>query len=241
MKELEQSGAALESDIVKDNLKDIIAELSQPILDTFGKAIGENIPGLSWFFKGMKAYKAVRDQDLMNKVIAFLYEADKMDQRTRKKLVDKVNDDPIYGQKFGAFVLVALDRYDFAQKVQFLVNALKFYERGDISKHTLIRFNAAIKDLHLMDLEQWINDHELPSSNISEVGKQMFMSHGLIQTTFNFQPLTKDHTKDDYGRNYRTQNIMKTKLSDFGNLFFHVLKDMEITDFDRQRRIFEKY
>jgi len=234
MKELEQSGSALESDIVKENLKEIIFDLSQPIVETIGQAIGENIPGLSIFFKGAKAVSAIRDQDLMNKVISFLNEAEQMDHIKRKKLVDKVNKDPIYGQRFGAFVLVALDRYDFAVKAKYLARALKFYERNDISKITLIRINSAIQQIQLMDLEDWTKDRNIATTNISSLAGENFISNGIFELNYNFQPLTKDHNRDHIGKNYRTNNIVKVKVTSFGYLFFFILKDIEITDYERK-------
>jgi hypothetical protein len=134
MNELDELAVSVEADVAKDNLLEIIAEQGDKIIESFT----EMMPGLSVIFKLNNAYKSVQNYFLIEKIIIFLTGLSSMTTKQRKNLIEKINNDPIHGQQFGKFLIISIDRLDFAEKSTYLARVCKFYERGDISKSLLI-------------------------------------------------------------------------------------------------------
>jgi len=108
---LKDIGESLEVSLAKDDLIEIIGELSDYRLEDL-MSLGENIPIVSHLIKGVKATLAIRDAIFMEKVIMFLQTIGKTPSKERERMVIKIQVDEKYQQKFGKFSIKALDRYD---------------------------------------------------------------------------------------------------------------------------------
>lgn len=224
MKDLEQTGAALEADIVHDNLKDVITELLQFTL----AQLGESAPIVSTVFKAFKGVSAYRDFQLMNKVTMFLTELNKLSAKERKKLVDKMNDDPIYGQKAGTFILSALDRLDFEQKSVYLAKACKHYNDGLLSKKNLCEVKMVIERLSIYDLEKLSGDINLKFIPNRHDGSFLsFLNNGLITDTIDFAMLSELISSNTHSKMLDVDNerLSVITFSDLGEIVTAVFKD----------------
>lgn len=226
MKELEQAGAGLEAGILKEDLKDLVADLSNMPL----QELGENIPGLSYFFKGMKAVGAFRDYQLMNKVLEFLNELSKMPTEKRKSLVDKINSDQVFGQRFGTYLISAIDRHEFAQKSVYLARACKYFERGDIFKTDLVKLNTMIDNLHLQDMLEWMHAEyiTIPKSE-KEPAYNSFLANGVIMREYDFNEIGKSIKNNVSRISMATQDkIISSKLTAHGSALYSIIRDEEL-------------
>jgi len=226
MNEIQKAGSNLEHDIVNDNLLDIVAEISNPILES----IGENIPVVGLFLKGIKAFNSIKDEFLMQKVGVFLNELSTMSQSERENFVNKMNDDPIFGQKAGAFIVTALDRLDFQQKAVYLARASKFFERGDINKNTFIRIKGILEGIELIDIEHWIERGIGYHPNKEEdVGFSAFISAGVLERIFDFNHIINPGR----GKPHDLRRVLQIRLSKLGAVFFKILIDQHFDEDDK--------
>lgn len=226
LKELEKIGESLEADILKEDLKEVTEELSNMLISQ----VGENIPGVGIFFKTIKAIGSVKDYVLMTKVVAFLGELDKMSASSRKSLVDKINSDRIYGQRFGAYLISAIDRHEFAHKSVFLARICKYYERGDISKPVLIKLNSVIENMHLEDILEWMQEKysRTPDSE-DHPAFNSFLSNGIIKRQYKFDKLMQpQNTRHPWDRVPQARGIITTKMTSLGSGLYSILKNEEL-------------
>jgi len=100
-------GESLEVSVAKDDLLDIIGDLADLPLERL-LDMGESIPVVSSLLKGIKATIAVRDAIFLEKVIVFLRTVGKIPTKERIRMVEKIQADPKYRQKFGKFSIKAL-------------------------------------------------------------------------------------------------------------------------------------
>jgi hypothetical protein len=232
MKELEEIGSALEAEIVKEDLRGIIGDLSETSI----QAIGEGIPGLSMLFKFHKAFLSIKDYFLMDKVLVFLSEMSKMPTDSRKELISKINTDPIYGQKFGAFVLTALDRHDFAEKSVYLARACRLYENNSLNKEQFILIKSMIENLHLVHIKRWMDSYGLSFPNDSDDAYNHFLSNGVIKTEYKFNELLRKKADQEFDIN---RKVVKTSLTHLGRVLYHIVQGKDVSEwtlFALQRR-----
>ena len=120
--------------MVKEDLKELLID----VRDKITKEVLNQIPGLASFLSVKKIFTGVQDYFLIKKVYAFLFELSSMPLESRVTLVEKINADPIYGQQFGIFLILALDRHEFEQKAIMLARICKYYEMKVLSKSTFV-------------------------------------------------------------------------------------------------------
>jgi len=229
MKELEQAGEGLEAGIVKDDLKEVLADLSNMPL----QEVGENIPGLSVLFKGIKAIGSIRNYQLQIKAMEFLHEISTMPFEKRKSLVEKITSDTIYGQKFGSYLISAIDRHEFAQKSIYLARLCKYYERGDIFKTDLVKLNTMIDNLHLQDIIEWQKYHRIPKSE-KDTAYNSFLANGVIMREYDFNLIGSDSKNNRSSLVNRQERIIKTRLTTLGSVLYSVVKDEDLDELTKR-------
>lgn len=226
MKELEQIGEAFEAEIVKQDLTELAGDLS----DTLRQQLGEDIPVFGVFFKAIKAIGAIKDLALISKVYAFMGEVGKMSTKQRKSLVKKINKDRVYGQRFGAYLISAIDRHEFSQKSVYLARACKYFERGDISRWALIKLNTIIQNVHLQDIQEFM---EIDYTRIPKIDKDpafnSFLANGIIRQTYDFEELRGPQVDNNRMiRPIRIDRIIRIDLTDLGSALYAIVKDKEL-------------
>jgi hypothetical protein len=235
MKELEQAGSSFEADAAKDDLKDLIGDLASSTIED----IAENLPGFGMIFKVGKTIQSIRDYQTMDKVLTFLNEMSSMSKDKRENLINKINTDPIYGQKFGAFILTAIDRHDFKEKSKILATACKFYERGDMNKDNFIRVKSIIEFNELSDLLKW-KEKSAEYGQYSAIGsvpvvaKERFVLSGILQVQYNFDKI-KQMTESRSvlsSKSSITSQVVRHEFTNLGRLMIKIMKDEKLDDFE---------
>lgn len=140
-------GNSIEDDIRKANLKELLDQQEKNV-----EMVTDNITGLSFLNQFKRMYSGIQDYFLIKKVSKFLFELSSMSAESRVALIDKINEDPIYGQKFGTFLITALDRHDFENKSVMLARVCKYYESGYLSRTNFVRFKGIIEHMDIEDL-----------------------------------------------------------------------------------------
>lgn len=151
MNEITNVENSLEASTAKDNLLDIIGGAADYSLEYFLQ-MAEGIPIVSYFTKGVKATLAVRDFLFMEKVIEFLREAGKEPTASRQKMIDEIQEDSKYSQKFGKVSLVAIERFDDIEKARLLGQTARYLARGEITYSLYKRVAFIIGRLYLDDI-----------------------------------------------------------------------------------------
>lgn len=228
MNQLDDIATSVEADVAKENLKELIAERVDDILEQ----ITGITPGLSIVAKLGKIYSSVRDYYLIEKCVMFLSNLSSLNYDERKHLIDKINNDPIYGQKFGKFIILAIDRLEYAEKAVFLARACKFYEREDITKDLFIRLKSIIEKVELSDLNGLGYDEQFGyygyPSRFNRPGLYQFQSLDLV---------VFEHTVSDF-KNYESLRHLgkfsdvskpsEPKLTKLGKLLIHITNDIPL-------------
>jgi len=214
-------GAVIEDDIKKDDLK-MLLDIGEENSDTFR----DNIPGLAVFNQFKKMYTGIQDYFLMKKVSKFLFEISSMSAESRVNLVENINNDPVYGQKFGTFLIAALDRHDFEGKAVYLARVCKYFENGYISKSTMIRFKGLIEQIDLQDLDNLkyngFSGEGFPSHN-NDVALYQFQALGLTRVRSGSELLSSGPLSLD--RMVSRRNEVQIDITSFGTKFVQVIND----------------
>jgi hypothetical protein len=226
-------GISIEEDIKKHDLRDLL-DLREKNMETFI----DNVPGLSFFNHFRKMYNGIQDYFMMKKVATFMIEISSMSAEARINLIDSINSDPVYGQKFGTFLIAALDRHDFEHKSIYLARVCKYYENGYLTKSKMVRFKGLIEQI---DLEDLVN---LKYNGFSGVG---YPKHHLDVALYQFQALglTRVMTGGELtstgpltlDRMYLNRDRVEVAITTFGTEFIQVINDFyefHIVDEDEQ-------
>lgn len=214
-------GAVIEDDIKKNDLKTLL-DIREENSDTFR----DNLPGLAVFNQFKKMYTGIQDYFLMKKVSKFLFEISSMSSESRVNLVDSINNDPVYGQRFGTFLIAALDRHDFEGKAVYLARVCKYFENGYISKSTMIRFKGLIEQIDLQDLDNLKYDGfsgEGFPSHYHDVALYQFQALGLTRVRSGGELLSSGPLSLD--RMVSRRNEVQIDITSFGREFVQVIND----------------
>lgn len=232
LKQLDEIGVAFEADIAKEDLKEILAEQTDDLIET----ITGFVPGLSVFIKLRKAYKSIKDYFLISKIFRFLTDISSMSSVERNTLIGKINEDPIYEQKFGTFLITALDRLDFVDKASYLARICKFYGKGQISKSQLIRFKGFIEKIELEDLKKcsYLYEGNGPyysfPSEFRDPPLFMFQALGIVKITHYEDDFNDFRVLESAGLGRDTTSPQKPTLTDLGEIFIAVINDGPLTE-----------
>lgn len=226
MKELERVGVALEEDLVADNLTDVVVELSNFSIGQISKEIGTEIPGVSYFVNAVKIFNSIRDLRLMEKVNAFLFDWGKIDKQARTKFTDKMENDPIFGQKAGAFIISALDRFDFSIKAKYLVKLCKSYGEGYFSKETFVILTKAIDILSVFNIQRFLADEEFNLLNIQYSDDQFseFLNAGVLMYDIRLRFDNSKHRASGID-GFETRPELSSKRTQIARILFNTLND----------------
>lgn len=179
MNEITNIENSLEASTAKDDLLDIIGGAADYSLENFLK-MGDGIPIVSYFTKGVKATLAIRDFLFMEKVIEFLKEVGKESTANRKKMIDKIQEDSDYSEKFGKVSLIALERYDELAKAKYLGLAAKYLARENIAFSLYKRLAFVIDRMYVTDMVRFAT---ASATNLSEYLKAELSSLGLLTSS----------------------------------------------------------
>ncbi len=208
--------------IVEKELTDITAEQ----LDILLNQAFDSIPFLSTANKLRNVYASIQDMLLMDKVNAFLNEFSNVSSEDRIKFSDKMESDPVYGQKTGEFIISAVDRLDFKFKSKLLARICKFYAYEHISKNELVQMKTVLENMLVTELESILEKGSAFSPDIFSSFDYMYVSNGLA---IERNSIEKARAGMEYATrsNAGLNSVKKIKASVFGRKFFAVISDEE--------------
>lgn len=179
MNEITTIENALEASTAKDNLLDIIGGAADYSLEKL-LDLGDGIPFISYLTKGVKATLGVRDFLFMEKVIEFLRRIGEEPTMKRQKMINKIQENTGYSQKFGKVSLIALERFDDLRKATYLGLAAKYLARNEITFSLYKRISFTIDRMYISDLTRFAasNYNDLP-----EYLKRELESFGLLKSS----------------------------------------------------------
>jgi len=228
MNELSELGAFVEADIAKNNLKELISERADDVI----QSLTGITPGLSVIHKLSKTYHSVKDYFLMEKIIAFLTDLSSMDVKERKNLINKINNEPIHGQQFGKFLILAIDRLEYTDKAVYVARACKFYEREDISQSLLTKFKGVIEKIELNDLKKLKCTEKMGQfeyfgypRNFDSEGLYLFQSLDLVLFEHTVSDFREYHQLEVARMSRKSRGPKLPQLSCLGQVFIHIIND----------------
>lgn len=216
-------GESLELAVAKENLLEIIGNLSDY---TFEKLLdlGEAIPIFSYLTRGLKATFAIRDAIFMEKVVMFLHNVGKIPKDERSRMIEKIQNEEKYKQKFGKFSIIALDRFDNEFKAKFLGIATQYLAREEITFEFYQRFSHIIDSLTVADLQ------EITGPTFLNFGRNTFYAFealGLIQVVLKL-PNESDR-KVSWKQNPNIIQVSHRNLTNWGEAVKNILLELPIT------------
>ncbi|RZK22878.1 MAG: hypothetical protein EOO43_09120 [Flavobacterium sp.] len=158
MNEITSAQDALEASASKDNLKDIASSMADYTLDNILE-IGGGIPFISYLTKFTKASLSIRDFLFMEKVVEFLIHVGDEPTASRQKMIEDINNDSKYRDKFGKVSLIALERFEDVNKAKYLGKAACYLSRNEITFDLYKRLSFIINRLFTDDLLSYANSY----------------------------------------------------------------------------------
>jgi|GEM_PF-2705754 len=229
---LSKSGRILENALVIGNLKNMIVALSDSALAFSGLPL----PITTVVSEAISIYDKVKEAALMDKAIKFAEDFSTIPINDREKLINDINDDPIYGQGFGEFLLNSFDRFDFNIKAKYLARACKYYHLNYVNREDFIRLKTIIENISMPDVDKWILikddlSHERTSfgaffdipKDESDPAYNTFLNLGILYREYDFESLIT--SKEVFSTNI-ARSVMKTKLTDLGQKVYFIIKDL---------------
>jgi hypothetical protein len=216
-------GESMEMSVAKDNLLEIIGDLADLPLERL-LDMGESIPVVSSLLKGLKATIAVRDAIFMEKVIVFLQTVGEIPTKDRIKMIEKIQTDPKYRQKFGKFSIKALERFDEEHKAKYLGIAAHYLAREEISFEFYQRFSHIIDSLTISDLNKMTQKSFMSMGNPPY---QAYESLGLLHTTLKL--MTESEKKLAYKMDPLVVRVSHRRLTVWGESVKNILLQVPLT------------
>ncbi len=219
---LNSIGASLETSIAKENLLDIIGDLSDYTIENLF-SVGESIPIISYFVKGLKTFISIRDAIFLEKVIIFLKSVGEIPNEKRNLMIKKIQTDENYRQKFGKFSIKALERYDDEEKAKYLGIATKYLAEEQITFEFYQRFSHIINSLTVLDLKT------LTRSDFLNFGRNTFYAYeslGLISIVLKIS--SDSENKLAWKQDPNIIRVSHKRLTNWGKMTKNILLELPI-------------
>jgi len=239
VKYLEKAGDTLEAALIIPDLKNIVVALTDSALAMAGVPIpvGAVVSGF------VSIYDKVKEAILLNKAVEFATEFSTIPIVDREDLINRMNDDPIYGHKFGTLLLVSLDRLDFDIKAKYLARACKFYHLNYVNKVGFIRLKTMIENINMGDVEEYIlikdkvgyEDYpadflfKRPSSQANPTYGS-FLNLGIVYQKYDFEKMSQAMLQNDkFTNSGKFSRVIQTEFTTIGRQLYYIINDIEPT------------
>ena len=210
-------GESLEATMAKENLLEIIGDLSDYTLEKLLE-LGDSIPIFSFLAKSVRAVFAVKDAFFLEKVVEFLQNAGKVPRDDRVKMICKIQADEKYRYKFGKFSLIVLDRFNDEYKAKYLGIAAQYLAREEITFDFYQRFSHILDSLTVADLQSFTEESFL---NFGRNTFYAFESLGLI--TISLKLPTESDRKLAWRQDPNIIKVSHRRLTDWGQMVKNIL------------------
>jgi hypothetical protein len=179
---IEKASTSLTETIKDDNITEAIAEISEAILDIFfDDGLLKEIPIIGSIYRFSKAGLSISDRLFTKKLIRFLHNLDKIPQQTRKRAIERIENDPKYKTKVGEKLLFIIDRCEDTEKSEIIGKLFKFLLEGKLDYDDFLRASKCIELTHLEYLTSFTSD-KFTYMDFSEAGD--LVGSGLMKAVF---------------------------------------------------------
>ncbi len=154
MTDTESSGfAARRADAVRE-INDVAAEYAQAALDALhAEDILGHIPVVRTALAAANAVGSLRDHLLLKKIGIFLYAISSIPSADRRAMVQKLHEDPVFGENLGEHLIELLDRLDGRRKPAMVGAVFAAYAFAQVDAKTVRRLNWAVQNLPIAEID----------------------------------------------------------------------------------------
>jgi len=236
VKYLEKLGKKLEDVLILPDTKNIVAAIYDSAVAYFGVPY----PIATVVTNLISVYDKIKEGALMEKAVEFAEEFSIMNIDDRQLLIERMNEDPIYGQKFGTFLLVSLERMDFKIKAKYLARACNYYHLNYISKSNFIRLKTIIENINMGDVEEYIlvdtksmEHDDFPDLSFKRPKREKepafiaFLNLGIIFQKYDFDSLKQAFQNDKYNNSISYNRVIKSELTTIGQQLYYMINDIK--------------
>jgi hypothetical protein len=132
---------------------DVAAEVAQSAIEIIlSEDVLEHLPFVKGLVGVARSVVAVRDKLLLRKLETFLRALASIPQETRRDMVRRLEDDPVYTETVGEHIIELLDRLEGQRKAAMMGGAFAAFARKEIDRQMLHRLNAGIDRIQLGEM-----------------------------------------------------------------------------------------
>jgi hypothetical protein len=145
--------------IKDDKFQDVIIDLSETTLDSLLKdGTLKDIPLIGVIFGIAKTTLTVQDKLFTKKLMVFLLQLKKTSNESRKKQIEKIENDSEYKTKVGEKLLYIIDKCEDHEKAKYIGKLFQCFIEEKIVYDDFLRASRSIELTYLGDLKRFIKE-----------------------------------------------------------------------------------
>ena len=145
--------------IKDDKFQDVLVDISETTLDSLLKdGALKDFPIIGVFFGLAKTTLTIQDKLFTKKLIVFLLQLKKTSNESRKKQIEKIENDPEYKTKVGEKLLYIIDKCEDHEKAKYIGKLFQCYIEEKIEYEDFLRASRSIELIYLGDLKRFIKE-----------------------------------------------------------------------------------
>lgn len=171
------------TETIKDNnFQEVITNFGEIAIDSvLDEGVLKEIPLLGCFFGLAKATMSIQDKLFTKKILTFLLQLKNTDTDSRRKQVEKIDNDPEYKTKVGEKLLYIIDKCEDNEKAIYLGQLFQCYIEEQINYEDFLRASKCIELTFLQDLKRFIKEKW---NNIDTDKAGELVGSGLMQIVY---------------------------------------------------------
>lgn len=148
------------TETIKDEkFQDVIVDLSETTIDSLLKdGVLKDIPIIGILFGIAKTTLTVQDKLFTKKLMVFLLQLKKTSNESRKKQIEKIENDNEYKTKVGEKLLYIIDKCEDHEKAKYIGKLFQCFIEEKIEYDNFLRASRSIELTYLGDLKRFIKD-----------------------------------------------------------------------------------
>jgi hypothetical protein len=135
-------------------LDDVAAEVGQSAIEVIlSEDVLQHLPFVKGLVAVSKSVVSIRDKFLMRKIESFLRSLASIPQETRRDMIRRLEEDPVYTETVGEHLVELLDRLEGRRKAAIIGHALAAFARKEIDLTMLRRLENVTDRLPAMEID----------------------------------------------------------------------------------------
>ena len=184
--ESQEVGQALLNDVTRDNLGDLISDISEVVFDQFmNEGVLKELPIIGTVIKFYRASVGFRESLLIEKLRKLLNEIKHIPARKRKEYINKLEENPSYSHTVGQRLIMIIDQLDDMDKPSIIGKLFKAAINEDITYEMFLRLSSIVQKAFLPDLLKLKAVPDL--KKLSTLTKEQYVTLGVMSIGINPQ------------------------------------------------------